>query len=191
LLQAPKFSHAQEDAYLTEPTTAFQQAAVKEAAFRAEQSRIRKAWDELFSRLSNTDSADESTKTLRDMNVFLKGIDGLPSGVKKRDVVRVCRPKKFDGFKILPTWTLEVEEAYERVLREFDIKTTPQNVRKLTALIFLFCACPHCCAFSRAWEWYFDQDATVQCASSSYLQFNNQKLHNAHSTSAVPYFSRT
>jgi hypothetical protein len=129
MFQTPLTSKAQEEAYLAEPTAAFRQAAAQEAAFRAERIKTRQAWDDLFSKLSKAENTVDMTKFLTEMDEFLKGINGLPAGVKKLDVVRMCRPKKYDGYKIIPTWTVEVEEAYEALLREFDIKTAPQNVR--------------------------------------------------------------
>jgi len=61
------------------------------------------------------------------MIAYLQSIQSIPQGVKKLEIVKLCRKKKFIGKKINPKWTKEVEIAYEAFIQEFNRQVLPNN----------------------------------------------------------------
>lgn len=47
--------------------------------------------------------------------------------MKKLDLVKTCRVKKFEGKKIKKTWTKEVEIEYEAMIQQFNKQFYPKN----------------------------------------------------------------
>ena len=57
--------------------------------------------------------------------------NGIPTGVKKLEVVKLCRSLKYDDplskkKRTVPSWTTPVEIAYEDFIKEFNKQTTPK-----------------------------------------------------------------
>ena len=69
----------------------------------------------------------ETESIIKEMSAFLKSIKSIPTGVKKLEIVKLCRKKKFLGKKINPKWTKEVEIAYEAFIQEFNRQVLPDN----------------------------------------------------------------
>lgn len=106
--------------FLTEPTLEFKDEEKKVADFKAQQQKIRKSWDEVISKLEASDSPVITEACIRDLTAILtKYNSGIPSGVKKLELVKTIRAKKYvmvgKKQKILPTWSKDSEIAYQVV----------------------------------------------------------------------------
>ena len=112
---------------MTDPTEEFREEEKRVAAFNSEQAKIRAKWDFIVERLEASESPSETESIIKEMSAFLKDIKGIPTGVKKLSIVKVCRKKKFVGKKINPKWTKEVEIAYEAFIQEFNRQVAPDN----------------------------------------------------------------
>jgi hypothetical protein len=104
--------------FLTEPTLEFKDEEKKVADFKAQQQKIRKSWDEVISKLEASDSPVITEACIRDLTAILtKYNSGIPSGVKKLELVKTIRAKKYvmvgKKQKILPTWSKDSEIAYQ------------------------------------------------------------------------------
>jgi alpha-galactosidase len=104
--------------FLTEPTLEFKDEEKKVADFKAQQQKIRKSWDEVISKLEASDSPVTTEACIRDLTAILtKYNSGIPSGVKKLELVKTIRAKKYvmvgKKQKILPTWSKDSEIAYQ------------------------------------------------------------------------------
>mmetsp|Transcript_501 Transcript_501/g.844 ORF Transcript_501/g.844 Transcript_501/m.844 type:complete len:214 (+) Transcript_501:21-662(+) len=118
---------ATEQAYLREPTVDFKEEEKKVAAFQSLQKQIRIKWDAIIDRLQASEEPAETESIIREMIAYLQGIQSIPQGVKKLEIVKLCRKKKFLGKKINPKWTKEVEIAYEAFIQEFNRQVLPNN----------------------------------------------------------------
>lgn len=135
----PTRANAKGPQYLTEPTEEFKDEEARVAAFQAEQQRIRKEWDRIVDRLATSDDPKVTAQLLRDLKSFLVNIQDMPVGVKKRDLVKLCRGKKFNGRKIKPNWTKEVESEYEILIQEINRRLVPVNAVSLYLLTCIYC----------------------------------------------------
>lgn len=122
--------------YLKDPTPDFKDEESRVAAFRDSQIQVRKSWDEIVARLEKSEVPEETEKILIELKSFLSKLADMPIGVKKRDFVKLCRAKKFNGKKIKPTWTTKVEIAYEALIQEINRQLNPVNVVSLLSLIY-------------------------------------------------------
>ena len=117
------------EAYLVEPTPEFKAEEAKQAAFIAKQNKIRQSWDATFDSLSQANTGELLILNLKEMTAFLAKTDGVPPGVKKIDVVKLCRSKKFVGkYAINPIWTVKVEIEYQNLTRQFNRNASPTTV---------------------------------------------------------------
>ena len=121
-------SKALADQYLVEPTDSFKEQEAKSAAFEENRRQIRRKWDDIYYRLVSSEEPKAITDALNKMTEFILKLSDIPAGVKKKDIVKLCRKKKFNGYKILPNWTIEVEDAYERFTKVFDRARLPTSV---------------------------------------------------------------
>lgn len=112
---------------MTDPTEEFKEEEKRVAAFNSEQAKIRAKWDFIIERLEASENPSETESVIKEMSSFLKDIKGIPTGVKKLAIVKLCRKKKFLGKKINPKWTKEVEIAYEAFIQEFNRQVSPDN----------------------------------------------------------------
>lgn len=124
----PKIVRAESKQYLTEPTEEFKDEEARVAAFNATQKKIRAQWDVLVQELAESDDPAKTAKLFRDMKAFLVNLQDIPTGVKKRELVKLCRGKKFNGRKIKSNWTTEVEIEYEKLIQEINRRLVPVNV---------------------------------------------------------------
>lgn len=104
--------------FLTEPTLEFKDEEKKVAEFKAQQQKIRKSWDEIIVKLEASDSPLVTEACIKDLTaVLVKYNSGIPSGVKKLELVKTIRAKKYvmvgKKQKILPTWSKESEIQYQ------------------------------------------------------------------------------
>ena len=112
--------------YLKDPTDEFKSEEALNAAFRTEQLKKRKSWDEIIEKLEKSQDSDSILTSLKQMKGWLT-VNGVPVGVKKMEVVKLCRSIKFNGKKIKPIWTTDVEIAYVSFIQEFNRQLSPDN----------------------------------------------------------------
>lgn len=115
------------DSYLVEPTAEFKEEQQKTADLIKAQTKVRKEWDTIVKKLEESEEPKDIEANLNALISFLSPIDGIPTGVKKTDIVKICRKKKFNGRKIKPNWTTDVEIAYQKFILDFNRKMTPVN----------------------------------------------------------------
>ena len=118
--------------YLTDPTEDFKEDEARTKAFSAEQLKIKNKWDIIVKELENTSDQNtaELEAKLKNLIKFLQPLDGVPSGFKKRELVKICRIKKFENEKrrkIRPSWTKECEIAYQELIQLINAKLLPNN----------------------------------------------------------------
>ena len=118
---AAKAAGTGDGGFLTEPTAEFKDEEKKVADFKAQQQKIRKSWDEVIAKLEASDNPTVTESSIRDLTAILtKYNSGIPSGVKKLELVKTIRAKKYvmvgKKQKILPTWSKESEIAYQVIL---------------------------------------------------------------------------
>lgn len=112
---------------MTEPTDEFKEELKLAAEFQATQDKIRAKWDSIVARLESSEDSEATESIIKEMTAYLKSISSIPQGVKKREIVKLCRKKKFLGKKINPKWTKEIEIAYEAFIQEFNRQVLPNN----------------------------------------------------------------
>lgn len=101
-----------------ETTAEFKDEEKKVAEFKAQQQKIRKSWDDIIVKLEASDNPVTTESCIRDLTaVLVKYNAGIPSGVKKLELVKMIRSKKYvmvgKKQKILPTWSKDSEIAYQ------------------------------------------------------------------------------
>lgn len=118
---------------LDQPTAEFIEETKKTAAKKEADLKVRKEWDAIIDKLKSSDTAAGKESSLRSLIALLKKYDnGIPTGVKKLEVVKLCRSLKYDDplskkKRTLPSWTTPVEIAYEDFIKEFNKQTTPKS----------------------------------------------------------------
>ena len=113
--------------YLTEPSSSFLEEEKRTDALRKQQTATRQSWDALVEEFTSAPVPPKREQALIKMKAFLKSIDTLPTGVKKLDLVKTCRAQKFNGKKVKPEWTKEVEIAYQALIQEWNRQANPKN----------------------------------------------------------------
>ena len=118
--------------YLTEPTSEFKDEEKKVADFNKAQAKIRQEWDAIIGRLEKTEDAATTEAVMKDLKGVLTKYDqGIPRGVKKQELVKLARSKKYvlKGRKQiqLPTWSTDTEIAYQALIQEFNRQVLPNN----------------------------------------------------------------
>ena len=93
--------------YLTEPTDEFKENEIKAMAFKREQLRIKKDYQESVARLVNeVDDEEKLYDAVKNIQAEVAKNHGLPLGVKKEDLYKIIRSRKAKGF-----WPTKVEVA--------------------------------------------------------------------------------
>eukprot|EP01041_Mallomonas_annulata_P001718 gene1718-3327_t len=129
VLSLPIISNAAQ--YLVEPTADFKAEELRTAKLREEEAKARKVWDDIVAKLLNSDDPVSLASTIKEMRLYLIKIDGVPSGFKKQDIIKLCRSKKFiSGRKIKPTWTTPVEIEYQAFVKEINRQLSPEKPGK-------------------------------------------------------------
>jgi len=116
--------------YLDAPTADFVEEEKRTAALSAEGQKLRKAWDAAEVKMGKAETPAEKEGALREFIAILNKIDGVPPGVKKIPLVKLCRSKKFSDAKMRKrqdTWTKDVEIAYQELIFLFNKKVAPDN----------------------------------------------------------------
>jgi len=127
----PQVAYA-DKSYLEQPTAEFIEETKKTAAKREADLKVRKEWDAIIDTLKSSDTAAGKEASLRSLQNLLKKYDnGIPTGVKKLEVVKLCRSLKYDDplskkKRTVPSWTTPVEIAYEDFIKEFNKQITPK-----------------------------------------------------------------
>jgi hypothetical protein len=120
---------SKEKAFLTDPTDEFRDEEKRVAEFNKVQNKIRSQWDEKISALEKAEAPDQIEAILKDLITFLRNLQNVPTGYKKKDLVKLCRSKKFSGKKIKPTWTKNVEIAYQALIQEYNKQLAPKSLK--------------------------------------------------------------
>lgn len=123
---------AAEYSFLKEPTKEFQDEEKIVAEFNQKQAKIRQDWDAIIEKLTVTEDSVEIAAIITSMTAFLKKIESIPRGVKKTELVKLCRMKKFEKGgkkldKVKPVWTVPCEVAYQAFIQEFNKQVLPNN----------------------------------------------------------------
>ena len=116
--------------FLKEPTEDFKAETAKTQALAAKEKKIRADFDVLLQKFIDTPESDAlennpTERNIRAMINFIKPLDGVPPGIKKTDIVKPCRAKKFSNPKrreIKKTCTKECEIAYQELIQLFNRK---------------------------------------------------------------------
>jgi hypothetical protein len=132
ILVAPVPAWAAAKSYLTESTADFKDEEKKVAEFNKAQQKIRSEWDAVIARLEGSNDPKTTETALVDLKAILTKYDeGIPTGVKKKNLVKSARAKKYimQGRKevILPTWSTDAEIAYQALIQEFNKQVLPNN----------------------------------------------------------------
>ena len=128
----PQVAYA-DKTYLEQPTAEFIEETKKTAAKKEADLKVRKEWDAIIDTLKSSDTAAGKEASLRSLQNLLKKYDnGIPTGVKKLEVVKLCRSLKYDDplskkKRTVPSWTTSVEIAYEDFIKEFNKQITPKS----------------------------------------------------------------
>jgi hypothetical protein len=117
---------------LAEPTKEFKDEQDLVKAFNAEQAKIRKDWDAVMVRLEKEEDSEALAGIIKEMTNFLIAMKGIPTGVKKVEIVKACRIKKYVKGgkkldKIKPSWTTPCEINYQAFIQEFNRRVLPDN----------------------------------------------------------------
>ncbi len=119
--------------YLVEPTAEFKDEEKRTKELRLAEMKVRKEWDAVIEKLSRSETAIDKEANIRGLINVLKPLDGVPSGVQKQEFVKLCRSLKFvnpeqkRSKKTLPTWTKDVEIAYQELIQLYNKKMLPDN----------------------------------------------------------------
>lgn len=132
---AQKAMAAENKNFSREPTAEFLEEEKKARALAAGQKKDRFEWDALLNKFKAVEGDSPAmAKSLDDMTAFLKKLEGIPSGLKKVDIVKAGRAAKFLGegrkitlLKTKPTWTTDCEIAYTALIAEFNKQMLPDN----------------------------------------------------------------
>lgn len=113
--------------YLVEPTQEFIEEEKRTAAMRIQQLEIRASWDNLVDEFVKSETPKQTETALINLRNLLQKIDTLPTGVKKLELVKTCRAKKFEGKKIKKSWTKDVEIAYQALIQQYNREANPKS----------------------------------------------------------------
>lgn len=118
--------------YLIEPTEEFKDEEKKVKDFGASRNKIRQKWDQILEKFKSTTKSEELASSLRELTKVIEDINDIPTGVKKTELVKVIRAKKFQESKkrkkdTFPYWTTDVEIAYNDLIRQYTKSANPDN----------------------------------------------------------------
>ena len=122
---APASAKGYQETYLTEPTDEFKANEEKAMAFRREQLAIKGKFVDNLARITNASGEEDLVKDMKDLIALVKKTEGLPSGIKKDDIVKQIRAKKAKGF-----WPTSVEYEYQNLIREIAYQQSPNTEKE-------------------------------------------------------------
>jgi len=120
--------------YLTDPTDEFKLEQKRTKEFRDSQMKYKQKWDGILENFETSTSPADTEAKLNALTAILVELQSIPIGVKKLELVKTCRKKKFNGKKVRAEWTTPVEIAYQKLIQEFNKQVLPNN--KVTEQIF-------------------------------------------------------
>lgn len=126
--------------YLVEPTAEFKDEEKRTKELILAESKVRDQWDSVIEKLRRSETSIEKEANIRGLINVLNPLDGIPSGVQKSQLVKLCRSLKFvnpeqkRSKKTLPTWTKEVEIAYQELIQLYNKKMLPDNKNRANPL---------------------------------------------------------
>jgi len=118
--------------YLKEPTEEFSAEVSKTKALKAAGEKTRKDFDAILAKFVASTEPKDLAKNIAEMTKFIDALDGVPQGLKKQELVKACRSKKFIDpkariQKTKPEWTKEVEIEYQKLILVYNKKINPDN----------------------------------------------------------------
>lgn len=124
--------NAKETAFLKEPTDEFKADEARTRALRDREKKVKADFDVLLQKFIDAPETnpEETENNIRNMIKFIRPLDGVPTGLKKKDIVLPFRAKKFSNEKrkeIKSTWTKECEIAYVELIQLYNRKVNPDN----------------------------------------------------------------
>jgi len=109
--------------YLTEPTEEFKANEERAMAFKREQLKQKQAFNTVLTRLvTESKTEDQLVADLKELKFLTIKSGGLPTGLKKDDLVKQVRSKKAKGF-----WPTPVEYEYQALIREIAFQQSPNT----------------------------------------------------------------
>lgn len=140
ILALPRMAAAGQASFKTleEPTPEFKAEQAAVAKFKEKQAKIKANWDRVLSRFEATEDPKELEMELKNLKGIIEDLHGIPVGVKKMPVVKLCRKKKFGntvdkkGKKKMDYWTKDVEIAYEAFIQTYNRETNPDTTTRDT-----------------------------------------------------------
>lgn len=109
--------------YLSEPTEEFKESERQRDEFRRKQLLLKKQFNDVFARFTfDSKTEDELKNDLDNLRDLVISTGGLPTGIKKEDMVKIIRAKKAKGF-----WPTSVEYEYQALIRELAYQQSPNK----------------------------------------------------------------
>jgi hypothetical protein len=111
--------------YLTEPTEEFKANESKAADFKRKNLQVKKDFVDLLNRV--TDAPNDEGALLAALDEIRRSVRknaGLPIGITKEEVVKICRRRKAKKY-----WPTNVEIAYQDLLAEIQYQQSPNTDR--------------------------------------------------------------
>mmetsp|Transcript_17247 Transcript_17247/g.20545 ORF Transcript_17247/g.20545 Transcript_17247/m.20545 type:complete len:204 (+) Transcript_17247:176-787(+) len=123
LTPTPSYAREALPEYLSEPTDAFKESERQRDEFRRKQLLVKKQFNDAFARLTfDSTTEDQIRGDLEDLKSLIIKTGGLPTGIKKEEMVKIIRAKKAKGF-----WPTSVEYAYQALIRELAYQQSPNK----------------------------------------------------------------
>ena len=114
--------------YLTEPTEAFKESEKQRDEFRRAQLALKKKFNIVLERFTVESKTEEAfVVDLKELKELVITTEGLPSGIKKDELVKIIRAKKSKGY-----WPTDVEYAYQSLIREIAYQQSPNRDKDIS-----------------------------------------------------------
>ena len=132
------------NAYLTEPTEKFVQEQQKTKSIEAAGDKARQDFQQLLDKLTMTESSEELVSILSSMTNYLGKLGDMPRGLKKSEIVKACRLKKYDPAstkrkkRLQEIWTPAVESEYVKLILRIDTLLKPESAVSSSFLLLFF-----------------------------------------------------
>jgi len=108
--------------YLTEPTEEFKASEAQRAEFRRQNIAIKAKFTVVLDKFETSKTEAAITSDLTDIKRLVAQTGGLPTGLKRDDIVKLVRRKKASM-----TWPTTCEIAYQTLTREIDYQQSPNK----------------------------------------------------------------
>lgn len=111
--------------YLVEPTEEFKQNEKKASEFKRQNLQIKKSFIDAIEKIStDPNEGDLLANDLDRIRKLVRQYRGLPEGITKDEVIKICRRRKSKKF-----WPTDVEIAYQDLIMEINLQQSPNKDR--------------------------------------------------------------